>query len=358
MQLRWRKLIIRVTALTALCALLLTAERYGNASTLEQIAALTRRRFDRIPQCRGTLSDQTASAGLKDGPVEWDALPGALREQFTMGGRIARGSEMLRDVSSADAERQWNSGDIERRVAVARMARASMQQHGDVEVAVREAARSGLTHPYDDAALINVFAALHAHPVDGKQGIVLGSETPWLEAILIGFGAAHVTTVEYRPLSLALDGASAQLQRNLSVATPRALWTRLASEAPPRFDFAFSFSSLEHDGLGRFGDAIDPSADLRTLARLRCALRPRSGRAFVAVPLGPDWLQFNAHRIYGAVRLPALLAGWHVQSAYGGAALAPRRIGDALRRAGKLILFTVTFCANPANNLTCFPSYI
>ena len=37
-----------------------------------------------------------------------------------------------------------------------------------------------------------------------------------------------------------------------------------ATEAQ-RFDFGFTFSSLEHDGLGRYGDPISPSAGERDL---------------------------------------------------------------------------------------------
>ena len=31
----------------------------------------------------------------------------------------------------------------------------------------------------------------------GKHVGVFGSERPWLEGMLLGFGAAHITTVEY-----------------------------------------------------------------------------------------------------------------------------------------------------------------
>ena len=31
----------------------------------------------------------------------------------------------------------------------------------------------------------------------GKNALVIGSETPWVEAILLAVGAKHVTTLEY-----------------------------------------------------------------------------------------------------------------------------------------------------------------
>ncbi len=49
---------------------------------------------------------------------------------------------------------------------------------------------------------------------------------------------------------------------------------------------------------------------------LRCVLRPH-GRVFVSLPLGPDAVIFNAMRRYGPVRLPLLLAGWHIHRMFG-----------------------------------------
>ena len=38
---------------------------------------------------------------------------------------------------------------------------------------------------------------LYKHKVIGKNALVIGSNSPWLEAILLAVGAKHVTTVEY-----------------------------------------------------------------------------------------------------------------------------------------------------------------
>lgn len=39
-------------------------------------------------------------------------------------------------------------------------------------------------------------------------------------------------------------------------------------------DFAFSFSSWEHDGLGRYGDPIDPWGDVKAMQRASCYVKP------------------------------------------------------------------------------------
>lgn len=54
---------------------------------------------------------------------------------------------------------------------------------------------------------------------------------------------------------------------------------------------------VEHIGLGRYGDAIDPEGDLKAMAELERVLAPAGSLLFV-VPVGQSRLQFNAHRIY------------------------------------------------------------
>ena len=58
------------------------------------------------------------------------------------------------------------------------------------------------------------------------------------------------------------------------------------------FDAVISYSSLEHSVLGRYGDPINPWADLITMSRAWCITKPR-GRALIAVPTGPDLVGSN-----------------------------------------------------------------
>lgn len=74
------------------------------------------------------------------------------------------------------------------------------------------------------------------------------------------------------------------------------------------FDFIVTFSSLEHSGLGRYGDPLDPFGDIKEMRKLRCLLKP-GGLFFLGVPTGPDTIVFNAHRIYGRLRLPFMMEG-------------------------------------------------
>jgi predicted SAM-dependent methyltransferase len=55
---------------------------------------------------------------------------------------------------------------------------------------------------------------------------------------------------------------------------------------------------IEHVGLGRYGDPIDPKGDLKSASELQRVLRP-GGNLLVVVPVGGKArIEFNAHRVY------------------------------------------------------------
>lgn len=57
--------------------------------------------------------------------------------------------------------------------------------------------------------------------------------------------------------------------------------------------------SLEHFGLGRFGDPIDPMACFKCFAQIQKKLK-KGGRLYISVPVGQARIEFNAHRIFYA----------------------------------------------------------
>ena len=54
---------------------------------------------------------------------------------------------------------------------------------------------------------------------------------------------------------------------------------------------------IEHIGLGRYGDALDPDGDLKAIAELKRVLS-LGGQLLFVVPVGVPRIAFNAHRIY------------------------------------------------------------
>lgn len=57
--------------------------------------------------------------------------------------------------------------------------------------------------------------------------------------------------------------------------------------------------SLEHFGLGRYGDHIDPEACFKAFAAIQRVLKP-GGHCYISVPIGKEHVEFNAHRVFYA----------------------------------------------------------
>jgi glycosyltransferase involved in cell wall biosynthesis len=55
--------------------------------------------------------------------------------------------------------------------------------------------------------------------------------------------------------------------------------------------------TVEHIGLGRYGDPIDPDGDIKAMKELSRVLAI-NGNFFFVTPIGKPTIQFNAHRIY------------------------------------------------------------
>lgn len=60
---------------------------------------------------------------------------------------------------------------------------------------------------------------------------------------------------------------------------------------------------VEHIGLGRYGDVIDPGGDIKAMNELQRVLAV-GGRLIFAVPTGPNVIQYNAHRLYKTSDVP------------------------------------------------------
>ena len=77
--------------------------------------------------------------------------------------------------------------------------------------------------------------------------LVIGSQNPWIEAILLEKGAKRVTTLEYEVLE--------SLHPNVTVLTAEEIRRQYLSGVFKyelnRFDAMITFSSVEHSGLGR-----------------------------------------------------------------------------------------------------------
>ena len=64
--------------------------------------------------------------------------------------------------------------------------------------------------------------------------------------------------------------------------------------------------AIEHFGLGRYGDPVSCDGYLVGLENLRRMLK-RSGKLYISVPIGPQRLNFDAHRVFSIGYMLALL---------------------------------------------------
>jgi len=159
----------------------------------------------------------------------------------------------------------------------------------------REYARYGKTDNF-------LYDALEKYPIQNKSVVIIGSTSEIYESICLVYGGKP-TTIDYNKIETDHPG--------LTVMTVSEY-----DNLPVQFDAAISISSIEHDGLGRYGDPLNPNGDIIAMHRIKQMIKD-GGILYLAVPVGKDMLVWNAHRVYGEMRLPFLLGGWNCIDAFG-----------------------------------------
>jgi hypothetical protein len=91
---------------------------------------------------------------------------------------------------------------------------------------------------------------------------------------------------DYRPANIKLDG----------LISKKADLTSLPFE-DNSIESLSCMHTVEHIGLGRYGDPIDPDGDIKAMKELSRVLAI-NGNFFFVTPIGKPKIQFNAHRIY------------------------------------------------------------
>ena len=69
---------------------------------------------------------------------------------------------------------------------------------------------------------------------------------------------------------------------------------------------------VEHVGLGRYGEPLDPEGDLKAIAELQRVLAAGGSLLFV-VPIGRPKIMFNAHRIYAYEQILRYFREMHLE---------------------------------------------
>lgn len=63
--------------------------------------------------------------------------------------------------------------------------------------------------------------------------------------------------------------------------------------------------ALEHFGLGRYGDPVDAAGYAKAFQNMAAMIAP-SGTFYLSVPIGPQRIEFNAHRVFSVSHLLSL----------------------------------------------------
>jgi hypothetical protein len=166
---------------------------------------------------------------------------------------------------------------------------------------IKEQGLSTLKGTYGTACTSYVFSKIEEMGVKDLDVLVIGSEKPWVEIICLYLGAKSVTTLEYGEINTD--------HPKMKTMTPDDLRRLYKAGEMPLFDIIVSHSSIEHSGLGRYGDALNPWGDILTVMRAWCLSKP-DARMYLALPTGEDLVEHNLHRVYGKYRWPLVSANW------------------------------------------------
>ncbi len=106
-----------------------------------------------------------------------------------------------------------------------------------------------------------------------------------------------VDFLDYRPLKVKLSGLSCEPDNLLGL-----------SRRDRSIDSLSCLHVIEHVGLGRYGDPIDPEGSRKAAAELDRVLASK-GRLYVSVPVGRERVCFNAHRVFAPDAVPGIFSG-------------------------------------------------
>ena len=172
---------------------------------------------------------------ILEGPVEWANLSTVIKNQFTLNGRISEQHYFLHENTSSKVGPVWTKHMISSGIL-----RACRRQD------IRE------IRTYDPRSVFDLYKVLDKYSVVNKDVLVTGSLLPWIEVCCLAFGARTVTTVDYNPPVSEYEEI-------------RTVGVEYFENETFKYDVIISYSRLEHDGLGRYGDSIDPEADIKRM---------------------------------------------------------------------------------------------
>ena len=159
-----------------------------------------------------------------------------------------------------------------------------------------------LTERYDNAGTIprhyfwqDLWAARKVYESKVPQHYDIGSRLDGFIAHCLPF--CEIVMLDIRPLQISTKNLSFIQADCMNMA-------KIPSGSLPSFS---SLHAVEHFGLGRYGDPIDPMGHKKAIMEIQRVVKPGSDIYF-SVPVGVERLEFNAHRIFNPETVIKLFA--------------------------------------------------
>ncbi len=141
----------------------------------------------------------------------------------------------------------------------------------------------------------DIWAARLINQAKPTRHVDIGSRVDGFISHLLCFRAVEV--IDIRPLTSTTRGLSfTQADATDLKAIPDASMESLST-----------LHALEHFGLGRYGDPLEPDAWRRAMRSLARVLAP-NGRLYLSVPIGRQRVVFNAHRVFSPLTVIETMA--------------------------------------------------
>jgi hypothetical protein len=203
-------------------------------------------------------------------------IPNELKNNFTMNNKVPVFDFFINDI--VNQKIIWNNNYINSLVDMYKIENIKNKNY--------------VSCPYGIHSVLKLLDAFEKYEISNKNVAVVGSQSPWIEAILLNL-KNKVTTIEYNVPECNYP--------NLECKN----YFEHFKNKFNQYDCIVTFSSVEHSGLGRYGDPLDPDGDIKAMEDIYNNLK-KDGLCIWGAPVGADVLAWNAHRIYGNIRLPLL----------------------------------------------------
>ena len=78
------------------------------------------------------------------------------------------------------------------------------------------------------------------------------------------------------------------------------------------FESVSCLHAIEHIGLGRYGDPVDPAGPAKAASEI-CRVVAPGGYAYVSAPIGRERLEFNGQRVFAPRTMLEMFSGLHLE---------------------------------------------